>query len=303
MAEIVEALNGGDADALKAMFTDQARLEHSAEIDSGIGALLATFSVGEVAWDGPEGIPNVSELKIDGRAAVLIGSSYTVRSGGDRYRVLFLEFARNEIDPDNVGVYALGAVRQTEAEDSWQELAMHSWALGFDTDTEASAPPGVFQLAAVAPDERMSAITNALNAHDVDALLGMFAGNALQNFGAELEVGLADLSSLLDAGDLRWLSGDGGAIVYQRIAGDQRETLLTAFYTVSHGEEEYRVVFADLMESTIDQRRIGLYAIGVSPVADHPQYVPEGYLYHWAAALRLGADLVPGVHLPDSVAP
>ena len=58
------------------------------------------------------------------------------------YRLFFADYTENTIDPDNVGIYAIGAVRTAESVIERPEVELHSWTNGFYIG--ASTQPGVF---------------------------------------------------------------------------------------------------------------------------------------------------------------
>jgi hypothetical protein len=141
MGQIVEALNAHDAAALKAKFTRYARTNYSAQIDKGLDSLLSQFPNGDIAWQQDQGGSAVYERDLDGKKTVLLPTFYTVSSGGKDYRFFFADFPENTIDPDNVGIYAIGAV---PAADLWldePEKQIYTWSSTFNL--QASTPPGV----------------------------------------------------------------------------------------------------------------------------------------------------------------
>ncbi len=129
---IVDALNQQDADALRNMFTEFARVEHSAELDAGLDYLLSLFPNRDVVWQDGNGASAITERILDGGRTVLQSSFDTVMSGGVAYRLFFAEFTHNELDPENVGIYAIGAVPQQDYMFEVPEASLQEWARTFD---------------------------------------------------------------------------------------------------------------------------------------------------------------------------
>lgn len=143
-AQIADAVNSQDADALRAVFTEYALAEYSAEIDEGVERLLALFPDGDLVSREERHIPAVQYRRIDDdQRTILATSMYGVSSGENDYWLFFADFTTNTIDPENVGVYALGAAPRTESRDSDAEKAFDSW-LGQADDIDPSAPPGIY---------------------------------------------------------------------------------------------------------------------------------------------------------------
>jgi hypothetical protein len=300
MAEIVRALNSQDAAALRGVFTEYALTEYSAEIDVGVEYMLSLFPDGDVVWQDPGGAPGVHDSKRDGKRARLVSSSYPVSSGGHDYSLLFLDFTVNEIDPDNVGIYGMGAVRRDDPSGSGQGAAFRSWAQSFDADLDVSGPPGVF----IGDDgslsrDRMAEIVDALNAHDSVALEGMFTKYARTEHSVELDEGITYLLSQFPIGDIVWFDEGGGSVVYERIDGDEKAILRSTFFVMSSDGVDYRFFFADFTHNTIDPDNVGIYAMGAVPVAGALDEVPEAFIYPWAGSFDVEASNPPGIYIPE----
>ena len=298
MAHIVEALNNQDAAALRGMFTDYALAEYSEEIDEGVEYLLSLFPDRDVIWRDPGGGDSYYVGIRDGDF-LWVPSGFEVTSGGKTYSLYFEDFELNYEDPENVGIYAMGAVLQTDSGDSGLEIAFHYWAGLTDYDLDTSGPPGVFMPAdSQLSHDRMAQIVDALNSHDAAALKGMFTEYAVAEHSTDIDKGLDYLLSLFPDGDIVWQEGQGGSIVDTRVDGAKRTVLLPTFYTVSSGGVDYRLFFADFLENTIDPDNVGIYAIGAVPAAEATNYVPEADLYPWAGSFDLDATGHPGIFVP-----
>jgi hypothetical protein len=144
MLEIIDALNGRDAESLTEMFTDYARAEFSEEIDEGVEYIFSVLPDGTLEPETPNGLPPGESLYgEDGEIASLAWSIYRVSAAGDDYWLMFGEFTVNTLDPENVGIYALGVVPRTESEESLIENELFAWSGDF-TQIPRETAPGIF---------------------------------------------------------------------------------------------------------------------------------------------------------------
>ena len=298
MTQIVDAVNRHDAAALKGMFTEYALAEYSAEIADGLEYLLGLFPNGDVIWQDPIGDVYPTKANDYGDKTTLLNSVYHVSSGGVEYRLFFTDFIENTIDPENLGVYTMGAVPWTASEDSGPEVAYFDWSIVIN-DVYAAGPPGVFVYEnGELSGDRMLDIVDALNGHDAAALKSMFTEYARTEHSTDLDHGLNYLLGLFPDGDIVWEGEPGGSVIYERVDGDKKAVLLRSYYRVSSGGVEYRLLFAHFTENSIDPENVGVYAIGVVPIADRLNVVPEADLYQWARSIDVGATAHPGAFIP-----
>jgi hypothetical protein len=297
MTAIVDAVNAQDAAALKAMFTQAAVAGYSTELDDGLARLLALFPNGDVAWQRSGGTAHPLEWANYGAWTTLLESNYSVTSGGLDYSLFFADFIENDNDPDNVGLYGIGAVLQSEDGNTSPEAALFSWMGTFDV--HASNPPGVI-VAESAPSsrDRMTQIVNAMNVQDSAALKAMFTQAALAEHSAEIDSGLDYLLSLFPNGDLTWQPEEGGSIVLERVDGGGRAVLRPSFYSVSSGGVTYRFFFADFTENTINADQVGIQAIGAIVQAERMNFVPEDELTRWTRTFEVAAGGHSEVFIP-----
>ena len=142
MDEIVsDDLNIQDNVGLQERFTDYAIAQHPAAIDNEVDELFRLFPDGDIVWDPLSEEPNVRVATDGDDETILLLPVYRVSSGGKDYWLFFADFTVNTIDPDNMGLYALGVAPRTESGDSPQEQALFAWADTFDV--AASTPPGI----------------------------------------------------------------------------------------------------------------------------------------------------------------
>jgi hypothetical protein len=298
VAQIVDALNSQDSAALKEMFTDYALAEYSAEIDDGVAYLLSLFPRGDVVWHEPEAAPRVSKWNNHGQHTALARSGYLVTSGGNEYSLFFVVFEENENDPDNVGVYGMGAALRTDSENSNLEAAFRPWALSFDV--HADSPPGVFMAdSGQSSRDRAARIVDALNGQDVAALREIFTEYALAAYSAEIDDGLEYLLSLFPNGVTVLQEDPGGSAVYKRFDGEASTVLMSSFYRLSSGEVEFRLFFAEFTENAIMPDNIGIYAIGAVPIVGALNEGPEAGIYDWTGSFDVGANSPPGIYIPE----
>jgi hypothetical protein len=295
MTRIVDALNAQDAASIKGMFTDEARTGYSAEIDHGLEYLFSLFPDGDVTWNEEYGGSTYGYSYDSGQKRVQGISSYSVRSGGTEYEVVFDEIAFNQIEPGVIGLTGLSAVASTESGDSPLEVARTSWA-GSDR------PPGVF----IGDDGAMSrdrtiALVDALNRQDAAAMRNMFTEFARAEPSTELDEGLAYLLSLFPNGDVMWQEGHGASAITERIVDGGRTVLQSSFDTVMSGGVAYRLFFAEFTQNELDPDNVGIYAIGAVPQQESMFEVPEAELQHWARTFEVNANAHPGVFVPEEV--
>lgn len=301
MAQIIEAVNDQDAAALRAMFTEYALAEYSAEIDEGVAHLLSLFPDADVIWrdDGqPQGGSGGGSSE-GGRWTWLAGMSGVVSSAGKEYTLGFYIFTENMIDPENVGIFRIDVDLPTDTQVSGAELASCG---SIDKDARAGGPPGVFigdggELS----HDRAVAIVDALNAQDAAALKGMFTEYARTEYSAQIDEGLEYLLSVFPDGDLTWGEAAGGSAVCERIQGDARTVLLPTYYTVRSGGVDYRLFFADFTQNTIDPDNVGIYAIGAEVArVECARCQPEGDLHTWADDFYVETAARPGIFMSPS---
>jgi hypothetical protein len=264
---IVDALNRQDAAAMKSMFTEFARAEHSTELDEGLAYLLSLFPNGDVVWQEGHGASAITERILDEGRTVLRSSFDTVMSGGVAYRLFFAEFTQNELDPDNVGIYAIGAVPQQEFMFEVPEADLQHWARTFEVN--ANAHPGIFVSDEVLADERMSQIAAALTAGDPAALRSLFSVYAVAQ-SPHLDDGLDYVLGLIGGKDLTYELHD--IYSFEDQESGRMTQFVSATFVVSVGGNDYRLFFSDFTANEVrNPDNIGLYALGVEPWAPDPE--------------------------------
>lgn len=144
MEQIVGAINDRDAGAIKAMFSSRAQAD-ATNLDDGVEYFLSFFASDDVSWER-ETVSGDLSSKPGGKSE-LLRAFYKVTVQGEQYRLYFADFTVNDlIDPENVGLYALGITPWTEGPKTGEAKAFQFWALGFQLEGPGSdSYPGVYQ--------------------------------------------------------------------------------------------------------------------------------------------------------------
>ena len=148
MEQIADAVKHHDAAALKAMFSPRA-LENATDIDEGVDYFLSLFPNG-FTREGQNGSMTAERQYKDGELTELLLDDFLVSVDGRKYSLFLAEFTVNElIDPDNVGLYALGVTPWVRHE-TWDELSgpakpFYAWARSIHADEgDEIGYPGVY---------------------------------------------------------------------------------------------------------------------------------------------------------------
>jgi len=150
MQQIAHAVKKHDVAALKAMFSPRA-LDEATDLDAGLNYFLSLFPNGMTwkSWNGPAA---EREYK-GGKLTEVLLEEFKASAGGREYSVFIAEFTVNDvIDPDNVGLYALGAMPWPKDHDSWLRdqpsgagVPYYAWARSIHADErDAAGHPGVY---------------------------------------------------------------------------------------------------------------------------------------------------------------
>ncbi len=145
MRLIETAIQDHDADALEDLFSNTAR-EQATDLESGIDYFLSTFDSGSITW---ESTGNGSTTETEGlKETTVLFCNYNLVADGERYELFFAYYPVNEIvDPENVGIYALGAAPYEEDSftASGEPKPFLQWARQFKLkDHVSSGNPGVY---------------------------------------------------------------------------------------------------------------------------------------------------------------
>lgn len=149
MEQIVEAVNDHDATALKAMFSSRA-LEQASDLDAGVDYLLSLFPDGGLTPNWFNG-PAAERQYKDGQLTEVLLVEYNVSAGGHDYSLFFADFTVNQvIDPENVGLYALGVAPWADDHHSWiveapSDEPFFAWMESIHADArDENGYPGVY---------------------------------------------------------------------------------------------------------------------------------------------------------------
>jgi hypothetical protein len=144
MQQIAGAVKDHDAAALKKLFSPAAR-KNATDFNGGVDYFLSYFPSGQMTWklmsvatDGVNNYPQVTEG---------VYPSYEISSGGKKYDLFFAGFPANAIDPENVGIYALGVTPHSSSPfDASGELKpFYAWSRAFHNGNyKDPSTPGVY---------------------------------------------------------------------------------------------------------------------------------------------------------------
>ena len=113
---ILSAIENGDSDTIKALFSEDA-LEEANDIDAAIEYLFNLFDGEIVSWERDR--QNSGESFRSGRHSRSIHTWYTVHTETGRYLFLLLDYDKNTIDPNLEGLYTLHGIDAEYAETQW----------------------------------------------------------------------------------------------------------------------------------------------------------------------------------------
>ena len=123
MEQLKTALNNGDKEQLKGMFSKQA-LSEAERFDENLEALFGLVDGEIISWDRSSG--SITDESFDhGHKTKQVLSFYKMNTADQEYAVFILVHAVDTDTPDNVGLYSLRVVR---AEDKgklmgyWQHM-------------------------------------------------------------------------------------------------------------------------------------------------------------------------------------
>jgi len=119
---ILSAIENGDSDTIKALFSEEA-LEEANDIDGAIEYLFNLFDGEIVSWE--RGAQSIGTSYREGRSSRLIRTWYTVYTETGRYLFLLLDYDENTIDPNLEGLYTLHGIDDADEDaawGTWQEL-------------------------------------------------------------------------------------------------------------------------------------------------------------------------------------
>jgi hypothetical protein len=298
MEQIGAALNAHDAAALKAMYSTRA-LEQAPDLDARLDSLLSTFPNGGVTWkleSGGSGGTNEY-----GQKTVTLSASYKVFADGKEYSLFFVDFTRNDaIDPDNVGLYALGVIPWADDLYSVPTDAFIYWlsSIKYDESNEEGYP-GVYaeydnsHLSLL----RLPGILEELNSGDSVGLADRFTEYARTQYLTEPDEGVTALFALFPKMDVVAEDQQDPPVVREKTDPDQEQLLLVSTYQVSASGGDYWLVCADFRKNTVDPRNLGIYAIGAAHRTASGDSAAEQALFAWADTFDVDGSVPPGIFI------
>jgi hypothetical protein len=299
MAKIAAAVNSHDAAALKAMFSPRA-LEKATDLDARLANLLSIFPNGGLTWTEDASASEGSQAY----GTELMKAYYKVSADGVDYSLFFADFTVNEIDPDNVGIYALGVAAWADDRRSGPSEPFFSWAASMTIDeSDEEGYPGVYipptirQLGV----QKVNLILGFLNDENKDAdwLRGRFSEYVQVEYPTGIDDTHVDaLLALFPLGDVV-LQEDSQIAPVIRETTDKggRQSLLLSTHRVRSGGADYWLSFAYFTENSGNPDNVGFYAIGVAPRTKSGNSAAEKALFAWADKLDVDASVPPGIFI------
>lgn len=299
MEQIGAALIAQDAAALKAMYSKRA-LEEAPDLDNRLDDLLSLFPKGHITWSleswGSDGTNDY------GQKTEMLTAFYKVSAGGKDYSLGFMDFTRNDVlDPDNVGLYALGVVPWAYELDSVPTDAFLYWAGSIEYDeSDPEGYPGVYaeydnsHLSLL----RLHGLLEELNSGDYVGLADRFTEYARTEYALELDDGIK-LLALFPEMDVVADDQQDPPVVREKTDTGQEQLLLLSTYRISGSGGEYWLFCADFRKNTVDPANLGIYALGVAPRTASGDSAAEQALFAWADQFDVDTSVPPGFFLPE----
>ena len=122
--QVVKAIQHKDKKALMSIFSKQA-LEQATDMDDSIEYVFALIDGDIKSWENEKW--SSGDSTNNGNVVKTIRSWYTVTTDKDEYLFFMLEYVKDTGQPDNVGLYALRAIKAEDRKSqfgSWQDMAI-----------------------------------------------------------------------------------------------------------------------------------------------------------------------------------
>jgi hypothetical protein len=299
MEQIAAALNTHDAAALKAMYSTTA-LELATDLDERLDDLLTLFP-NAVTWKHDSvGLQGTTDF---GKETEMLGAFYRLSSDGDDYLLFFADFTVNDaINPDNVGIYALGVTPSADNIDVGPMDSFLYWTstITFD-ESNAEGYPGVYAEYdnSGLSLHRLPQILEELNSGDYVGLKDRFTEYARTQYATEIDDGITELFALFPAMDVVAQDQQDPPVVREKSDNDQEQLLLISTYQVSASGGDYWLVCADFRKNTVDPANLGIYAIGAARRTASGDSAAEQALFAWADTFDVDASVPPGIFVPE----
>jgi hypothetical protein len=300
MEQIVEALDVHDADALKAMFSPHA-LAEAPDIDGGLEYLFSLFPDGGLTWkytsSGFEGD------RSGGRHTDLWVANYDVSVGGNEFRFFFADFTVNRTEPDNVGIYAIGAAPATDQLFIGPSGLFRAWSGSMHVDERGEmAYPGVYVPDFDNPNVSgyvIRGIVEELESGDDVGLAERFSSYARSSVGVELEPEADALLAQFPGGDVEWDESQAVSVVRYGPEEEGETVLLLSRYPVISGGRDFWIAFAHFSINSADHSKEGIYAIGLAARTESGDSLQEQALFAWIDSFDVTASTPPGILISE----
>ena len=143
LQHIADAVKGHDVAALEKLFSPAAR-EKATDLGSGVKYFLSFFPSGRMKTLDLEADSSTGDYS---QGAEAIYPQYVVSADGKKYDLTFVYFSVNSLDPDNVGIYALGVTPHSADPFSASGALkpFYVWSRAFDNGNfKNPGTPGVY---------------------------------------------------------------------------------------------------------------------------------------------------------------
>jgi hypothetical protein len=211
----------------------------------------------------------------------------------------FSYYTVNDLDPENLGIYGLGAYPRTERRDSGPEGMFVEWSVTVSSTSGENGPPGIYipdydnvDLSELVIEE---IIDDDLNIQDPVGLRERFTDYAQAQFPDSLDGEIDALFDLLPDGGLTWKPLTQQPAVRVLIDGDKETILLLPVYGVTADGNDYWLFFAYYTVNTIDPDNLGLYGIGVAPRTATGDSPAEQALFDLADSFEIDTEVPPQI--------
>lgn len=150
MQHIADDVKNHDAAALEKLFSPGARAK-ATDLDRGLAYFLSIFPSGRMTWKiAPDG-PGGTGFSKSSKEVLVTEAYYDVKANGKKYELFFADITKDNVQPNAVGIYALGVARVTSpAGPEWTAAGdptpFYNWidTFGINNLGDTIGDPGVF---------------------------------------------------------------------------------------------------------------------------------------------------------------
>jgi hypothetical protein len=115
LKKIIAALESGNNEALKGMFSKRA-LAEATDIDDGIKYAIQFYHGKMISQDGALDVLTQKDGKENKK---IIKAFYTVKTDNDTFIVFFIDQTENTVSPDEVGLFMLQVIKESDRKEQF----------------------------------------------------------------------------------------------------------------------------------------------------------------------------------------